>query len=280
MSSPSWFPFRRSGFRIELDYPIDAQPRYGYGKPAHPILQQRLEQNRDAYARRLSQFVSFADDLVRIPLVAAEGSVSPCWKNGFLPGLDAVALYGLVAAGNPRRYFEIGSGYSTRFVRQAIGDHGLRTAVTSIDPSPRAAVEPICDRRFSTGVEQAPVELFDELEAGDILFVDSSHRAFTNSDVTTVFIDILPRLAPGVLVQFHDIFWPWDYPPEWSGRYYSEQYLLACYLLAGGERMEIALPNAFISGDDRLGALLSPLWERPELAGVERHGCSFWIQIK
>lgn len=175
MSSPSWFSFRRSGFRIDLDYPIDARPRYGYGKPAHAILQQRLERNRDIYARRLSQFVNFAEHLARIPLVATEGSVSPCWKNGFLSGLDAVALYCLVALGNPRRYVEIGSGHSTRFVRQAIGDHGLRTAVTSIDPSPRAAVEPICDHRFNTGVEQAPVELFDELEAGDILFVDSSH---------------------------------------------------------------------------------------------------------
>lgn len=105
-------------------------------------------------------------------------------------------------------------------------------------------------------------------------------RVFTNSDVTTVFLDIVPRLAPGVLVQFHDIFWPSDYPPEWNQRYYSEQYLLACYILAGGERMEIELPNAFISGDERLGALLSPLWEWPELAGLERHGCSFWIQIK
>ncbi len=280
MSSPGWFPFRKGGFRIDLDYPIDARPRYGYGKPAHAILQERLERNRDAYASRLSQFVNFGDHLARIPLVATEGSVSPYWKNGFLSGLDAVALYSLAALGNPRRYFEIGSGHSTRFVRQAIADHGLRTTVTSIDPSPRAAVEPICDRRFNLGVEQTPIELFDELEAGDILFVDSSHRVFTNSDVTTVFIDILPRLAPGVLVQFHDIFWPWDYPPEWSGRYYSEQYLLACYLLAGGERMEVALPNAFISGDARLGELLSPLWDRPELAGVERHGCSFWIQIK
>jgi hypothetical protein len=280
MSLQKWFPFGQGGFRIDLDYPIDPQPRYGYGRPVHAILHRRIDQNRAAYASRLSQFANFANHLEQIPLVAAEGSVAPCWKNGFLSGLDAVALYCQVALANPRRYFEIGSGHSTRFVRQAIGDHGLRTIITSIDPSPRAAIEPICDRRIGTPVEQTPLELFDELEAGDILFVDSSHRVFTNSDVTTVFIDILPRLAAGVLVQFHDIFWPRDYPPEWSKRYYSEQYLLACYILAGGERIEIALPNAFISGDGELAALLSPLWDRPGLEGVERHGCSFWIHIK
>jgi methyltransferase family protein len=274
-----WSPFR-SGFRIDLDYPIDPQPRYGYGKPGHAILQRCIDENRTAYAGRLRHFLNYANELSQIPLVATGDSLEPYWKNGFLSGLDAVALYCTVALDNPRRYFEIGSGHSTRFVRQAIRDHRLSTIVTSIDPSPRTSIEPICDRRIDTPLEQTPLELFGELEAGDILFVDSSHRVFTNSDVAIVFIDILPLLAPGVIVHFHDIFWPWDYPPEWSKRYYSEQYLLACYILAGGQKMEIALPNAFISGDVELAALLSPLWERPEFEGVERHGCSFWIQIK
>jgi hypothetical protein len=129
-------------------------------------------------------------------------------------------------------------------------------------------------------VEQLPLELFDELQAGDVLFVDPSHRVFMNSDSTVVFLDILPRLPAGVLLQFHDIFLPLDYPPEWSSRCYSEQYLLACYILADGPRFGITLPNAFISEDKELNGTLAPLWARPELQGVERHGCSFWIESR
>jgi Methyltransferase domain len=278
MPSRPWFSSRRNAFQIELDYPIDPQPRYGYGKPAHPALYERIAQNRSVYQSYLDQFVAFADDLTRIPKTS-DGLMSPYWQNSFLSGLDAVALYCFVALHKPRRYFETGSGHSTRFVRQAIGNHNLPTTITSIDPAPRVAVESICDQRLNMPVEQVPLGLFDELEAGDILFVDSSHRLFTNSDVAAIFVDVLPRLAPGVLVHFHDIFLPLDYPPEWSGRYYSEQYLLACYLLAGGKKLEIRLPNAFISGDPELGTALSQLWEQPALEGVERHGCSFWVEI-
>jgi hypothetical protein len=279
MRPQRWFPSRRSAFQIDLDYPIDPKPRYGYGKPVHGALYERIEQNRNVYRSYLNQFASLTDSLTRVPK-KSDGSMSPYWQNGFLSGLDAVALYSFVALYKPRRYFETGSGHSTRFVRQAINDHHLTTTITSIDPAPRVAVESICDRRLSMPVEQVSLDLFDELEAGDILFVDSSHRVFTNSDVTAIFIDVLPRLVPGVLVHFHDIFLPLDYPPEWSGRYYSEQYLLACYLLAGGGKFEIRLPNAFISGDPELAIALSKLWERPELEGVERHGCSFWVEIK
>lgn len=232
MRSRPWFSYRRNAFQIELDYPIDPMPRYGYGKPVHPTLCERIEQNRNVYRSYLDPFTPFADDLTRIP-EKSDGLMSPYWQNGFLSGLDAVALYCFVALHKPRRYFETGSGHSTRFVRQAIIDHNLPTTITSIDPAPRVAVESICDQRLSMPVEQVSLEVFDELEAGDMLFVDSSHRVFTNSDVAAIFVDVLPRLAPGVLVHFHDIFLPLDYPPEWSDRYYSEQYLLACYLLAG-----------------------------------------------
>ncbi len=75
--------------------------------------------------------------------------------------------------------------------------------------------------------------LFRELQAGDVLFIDSSHRCFMNSDVTVLFLEVLPNLPPGVLVQVHDIFIPYDYPREWVERYYAEQYLLSCYLLLG-----------------------------------------------
>jgi predicted O-methyltransferase YrrM len=243
----------------------------------HAGLRTRIERNRELYRSSLRQFLTFADHFVRIPKTPAD-SVTPCWHNGFLSGLDAVALYSFMALRKPRNYFEIGSGYSTQFARRAIQDHRLPSSITSIDPAPRAAVDSICDRSVRSPVEQLPLEIFDELQADDILFVDPSHRVFMNSDSTAIFLDILPRLAPGVLVQFHDIFLPLDYPPEWSSRFYSEQYLLACYILADGQRFGVTLPNAFIKEDRELNEILSPLWQRPELHGVERHGCSFWIE--
>jgi hypothetical protein len=91
---------------------------------------------------------------------------------------------------------------------------------------------------------------------------------------------VIPRLKPGVLVEIHDIMLPYDYPADWIGRHYSEQYVLAAYLLARGSRFEIVLPNAFISQDNELKAVLNPLWQRAEMQNVETHGVSFWIQMK
>ena len=93
-------------------------------------------------------------------------------------------------------------------------------------------MDAVCDTVIRQPLETLDTAgIIENLQAGDILFVDGSHRCFTNSDVTVVFLEILPRLQPGVLVHFHDILLPYDYPPAWSRRYYSEQYLLACWLL-------------------------------------------------
>ena len=81
-----------------------------------------------------------------------------------------------------------------------------------------------------------------------------------------------------MFIHFHDIFLPLDYPPEWGERYYSEQYLLVCSLLAGNEKREILLANAFVSGDLELRAVIEEIRDHPSTKDVERHGCSFWLQ--
>jgi len=102
-----------------------------------------------------------------------------------------------------------------------------------------------------------------------------------NSDVTAVFLDVLPYLKSGVLAGFHDIYLPVDYPAVWSGRYYSEQYILAAYILAEGDLFNIVLPNAFISNDEaEIGKIIPSLWEGMDSEGVETHGTSFWIEMK
>lgn len=266
--------------QINLEYPMNPQPRYGYGKPAHQILFNIINNNREVYRQSLTSLLDLSEYFLKIP-VQGEGLdfAQPYWVNGAVAGLDAMAIYAFLVQRNPHRYFEIGSGNSTKFARQAIKDHGLKTAITSFDPHPHFSIDSLCDHVVRKPLEDVDPSVFEQLEAGDILFIDHSHYAFMNSDSTVVFLDILPRLQPGVLVEFHDIFLPLDYPPEWREKFYGEQYLLAAYLLGGSHKVHILLPNAFISVEPELKGILNPLWNHPSLAGIQPYGGSFWMEI-
>ncbi len=256
----------------------EPKPRYGNRKP-HAALYQIINKKRNSYKKLLQKFLRFGKYLRSVPLKETRNKQEPCWINSFLPALDAISLYSFIRSYQPKRYFEIGSGYSTRWAKKAIQDHGLSTKITSIDPHPRTEVNRLCDvaiRRFLCDVD---IKIFDQLKKGDVLFVDGSHRCFMNSDVAIFFLDILPRLKPGVLVQLHDICLPYDYPSAWKTKYYSEQYLLAVSLLARDPRIKIILPNSFISHDSKLHGILSPLMRPLKRKGAHTHGASFWMEI-
>jgi hypothetical protein len=259
-----------------LEFPIHPRPRWGHGQPPHPELNAIIAQGRAVYTAWLHRFLELRADLRRIPLHASRKSDTPAWRNGYLTGLDAVALYGFLACTNPKRYMEIGSGHSTRFARQAIRDRGLRTAITSIDPHPRARIDALADTVVRQPLENFDLGRFNELEPGDIVFFDGSHRCFMNSDVTVFFLEVLPRLGPGVLVHVHDITLPYDYPPSYARRHYSEQYLLAVYLLAGGGTLAPLLPSTFCLQDPELRAITEPFWRELQLPAPG--GCSFWLE--
>jgi hypothetical protein len=160
-----------------------------------------------------------------------------------------------------------------------VQDHNLHTRLYSIDPHPRAEIDSLCDKVIREPLEQSDLAFIDELGAGDILFIDGSHRSFMNSDVTVLFLDILPRLRPGVAVHIHDIYLPWDYPRERAHWYYSEQYLLAASLLAGHRNYDVLLPNYYITVTQRVRQVMDDFWSRPELAEAPIAGVSFWIEI-
>ena len=172
---------------------------------------------------------------------------------------------------------EVGSGNTTKFVRRAISDHGLPTRIVSIDPHPRAEVDGICDEMIRQPLEDIDLAIFSELGAGDMVFVDNSHRSFQNSDVTVVFLDVVPALAPGILLGIHDIFLPLDYPPEWAQRFYNEQYLLAAFLLGGHHGYRIEFPALWTAMHPELAPRLGSLWEHESLQSAERHGGAFWL---
>jgi hypothetical protein len=263
---------------LKLDYPIRPRPRYGYGLPAHLKLLAKIAEHRLGYRSLLERMASLAPYLREIPAISTDPA-SPRWENGFCPPVDAVTLYGLIALYRPRTYVEVGSGDSTRFARRAVQDFGLGTRIVSIDPVPRTAIDSLCDEVIRAPLEEAGLELFAGLQAGDIIFHDGSHRIFQNSDTVVTFLDLLPTLSPGVILGVHDIYLPWDYPPEWAKRYYSEQYLLAAYLLADCPWLRVLLPNHFITHDEELLGALAPVWTSSALTGRPLHGEGFWLEI-
>lgn len=263
---------------IKLDYPY--HPRRRAWEPSRSRVFDIIRAGASRYSDLLGEFAAFGPQFEKIHVHASSHDTpSPIWLNGWFPGVDAISLYGLLAINNPRWYVEVGSGNSTKFARQAITDHGLRTRITSIDPFPRTDIDSICDKVIRQPCEDVSSEFFDSLTSEDILFIDNSHRSFPNSDVTVFFTEILPYLPSGMIYGLHDIFLPWDYPDDWKDRYYSEQYLLAAYLLGGAGGDEIVLPNTYLSySEPHLLGSLDQTLNNPRLAGIEKTGCAFWLR--
>lgn len=269
------------------DYPYTPRDRSEVNPRATDALIKILAKNDAAYAALLKEFQSFTRFFKNIPESGDADGVDPFWVNHWIPMLDAISLYGLVALRHPKIYMEVGSGNSTKFVRRAVRDHNLDTKIISIDPVPRAEVDEICDEIIRSPLEDCDPKIFDRLQTGDMLFVDNSHRSFPSSDVTVFFTEVLPLLKSGVIYGLHDIFLPRDYPDGWKKRFYNEQYLLQAYLLGGAGGDDILLPCAYTalatSHADTKASHQALFTEEP-LAGISKSqpvltggGC-FWLE--
>jgi hypothetical protein len=267
---------------VHLDYKVNVQPRYGHGKPAHPLLYDIINGNRRMYEDTLNFFLNYSENIQSIKNITDEKDENnPTWNNGFLPGLDIVGIYGMIAKYKPNKYIEIGSGNSTKVSRKAIKENDLSTEIISIDPFPRANIDHLANKVIREPFENIPDNKFivETLKENDILFIDNSHRVFPNSDAMICFLELLPLLRKGVIVHIHDIYLPYDYPQFMCDRFYNEQYMLAAFILANPEKFNTILPNFFISEDKILSGIISPIWNHPNLSNVEKHGGSFWLQI-
>lgn len=155
------------------------------------------------------------------------------FDNVFFSGLDAAIYYALIRHLQPQRIIEIGGGYSTLIASKALSANG-KGKLTCIEPYPERlnGTEPNVEL-IQKRVEEMDVDFFGSLAANDILFIDSSHTVKFRSDVCFEFLEVLPRLAPGVWVHVHDIFFPHDYPADWlinRRLALNEQYLLEAFL--------------------------------------------------
>ena len=177
---------------------------------------------------------------------------------------------------------EIGSGYSTLIASQAAranATDGHSTQITAIEPNPREFLVNLAGDRWQltrSRVEDVPLSVFDELAANDILFIDSSHVVRIGGDVVYEFLEIIPRLPPGVIVHIHDIFLPFEYPRDWvmqRRRFWTEQYLLQALLTCNSE-FKVLVANHLLHRDHpelltRLFSSYSPTGHTP---------ASFWIR--
>lgn len=256
------------------------KPRYGHGKPAHQGLLKIVDSNRNEYNDFLTKALGFKDQIQQIKKQGDESNANlPVWNNNFLPGLDIVAIYAMLAIHQPKKYIEVGSGNSTKVAFKSKSENNLATEIISIDPMPRSEIDQLATTVIRKPFEDVDYDIILNLEANDILFIDNSHRILPNSDSMVFYMEILPKLKKGVIVHIHDIYIPFDYPQFMCDRAYTEQYGLAMFMLANPTKYKTILPNYFISEDKELRSTIAPMWQHENLSGVEKHGGSFWLQI-
>ncbi|HEY3661439.1 MAG TPA: class I SAM-dependent methyltransferase [Candidatus Udaeobacter sp.] len=195
-------------------------------------------------------------------------------------GVDALAAYCMVRHFQPRLIIEVGSGFSSLVLGQAAAKN-KNTRLICIDPFPGELLRgdnsvPALQSLTESKVQNVDVEFFSQLGSGDILFIDSSHTVKIGGDVNYLFLEVLPRLNPGVIVHVHDIFFPFEYRRDWvldEFRFWTEQYLLQAFLTFNSE-FEVLLASYYLSHyheeDLRAAFPNLPRWV----------GGSFWMRRK
>ena len=176
------------------------------------------------------------------------------FDNGFYSYTDGIILHAMIRNFNPERIIEIGSGFSSAVMLDT-NELFFNNSIshTFIEPYPERLLSLLKEKDKATtriiqqDVQSVPLETFQELEAGDILFFDGTHVAKTGSDVNYILFEVLPSLKSGVLIHIHDVFYPFEYPKEWvfEGRGWNEDYFLKAFLMYN-DRFEITLFSEYI----------------------------------
>lgn len=222
------------------------------------------------------------------------------FNNGFFERVDAEVAYSLVRQRRPRRVVEVGSGQTTLLLATALRRNaadGAPGELISIEPHPSPRLIrglPGLSRLIQKPVQAVDIEMFRSLQANDILFIDSTHVVAMDSDVLHEFFRILPELAPGVLIHFHDIFTPLDYPKKFVMTnlcFWGEQYLLEAFLAYNQAFKVVWASSAMQLMHPQLIETSFPGWTgsflrmprelrvfSPSLDGKNVWPCSLWLE--
>jgi hypothetical protein len=211
----------------------DAFARGGFGPPFGGI-----ELNEAEQFARLERFAGYYPEQP-FPETPVEGRRFYL-NNPSFPAYDAIPLYGMLREARPCRIVEVGSGFSSAAMLD-LNDQVLGRTVefTFIDPEMDRlkkllrAGDDVRVNLIEKRVQDVPLATFASLGENDVLFIDSSHVSKIGSDVNWLFFNVLPVLAPGVLIHIHDITGNLEYPRDWfdEGRAWNEQYLLRAFLM-------------------------------------------------
>jgi len=256
----------REGFFIPYRYAADIPQQTEVYEALVPV----FENGRGSFETVLAEIEALGDDLRAID---GTGPEHARWDQYWYPRMDAASAYAMVRRKKPTHIMEIGSGHSTRFMCRAAQDGQLVCAFTAIDPAPRANIAALEIDIHRKTLQKIDLSVFSKLKAGDFLCIDSSHILMPGSDVDIVINRILPSLASGVFVAFHDIFLPFGYPGDWAWRNYNEQNGVGA-LLQGG--YELVFASHYVVKE------MQSLWTGSvidELGLLEgAHECGVWLR--
>jgi predicted O-methyltransferase YrrM len=219
-----------------------------------------------------NHFTKFREECRNFPAEPPPGQRRP------FRGVDALVAYCMVRHFQPRLIIEVGSGFSSLALGQAAAKN-KNSALICVDPFPNDFLRkgfPGLRSSIKEKIQDINLKFFSQLQSGDILFIDSSHTVKIGGDVNYLFLEVLPRLKPGVIVHVHDIFLPFEYRRDWvldEFRFWNEQYLLQAFLTFNSE-FEVLLANSYLNHyhqEDLKAAFRNlPSWA----------GGSFWMRRK
>jgi hypothetical protein len=238
-----------------------------------------IDIRQDAQISLMTQLVRFFPDF-DFPEEKKDG-FRYYFKNSMFGLGSGAILFAMLCYFKPARIIEIGSGFTSALMLDTNEKYlNNQIQMTFIEPYPERLFnllnnkdKAVCCIHKKTA-QEIPLSCFGQLAENDLLFVDSSHVSKIGSDVNYIFFHILPTLKQGVVIHFHDIYWPFEYPLSWieSGRAWNEAYLLRAFLQYNSQ-FEILLSNSYI--EKRQPQLITPYSDT--ISGL---GSSFWIRKK
>jgi hypothetical protein len=279
-------PISKSVFSKVGVYPIADhyyEPLFNFNKHlTKPLDQDRvlpgLDLNETAQVKLINQF-RYNNELQSFP-TAKRNDLEYYYYNPSYPAGDGELLYNMLRHIKPKQIIEIGCGYSTLMIQNAIKknkEEGSDCVHECIEPYEMPWLEKLPINIIRKKVEDIDLSFFQKLEESDLLFIDSSHMIRPQGDVLFEFLQILPLLNKGVIVHVHDIFTPRDYPEQWIkefSRFWNEQYLLEAFL-SNNSKYQVLLAANFLVHHYREELLaVCPVLAKQK----EQEPGSFWIK--
>jgi len=243
-----------------------------------------LDMNIETQLNHLEKFFPVYKEELDFPVDKTDIPYEFYLNNPAYGIIDASVLHCMIRHYRPATMIEVGSGNSTFIAARAAGLNQKEkkpTKLISIEPYPREVLAKGftgLDRQIPQKVEEVDPDVFSQLKKNDILFIDSSHVVRTGNDVLYLYLEILPRLNPGVIVHIHDIFFPCQYPRQWvveNRTFWTEQYLLRAFLCHNA-KFEVLFGNYYMQTlhPDKMEDFFVP----PAGYRARHQNSSFWMR--